>query len=424
MILELRVKNFLSFKDEVVFSFEATKDKNLEDYHVVEITPKVRILRLAIIYGANTSGKSNLLNVFEFLRSFWLNITNNKDENTKAIPFLLDSITPNNPSEFSLTFYANKTKYIYSLKINQNKVLLEKLYFYSSNRRTLIFERKLDNNVSNIHFNEAKIKISQAEKDEIRVKCLNNMSVIAAYNQVNTSIEEIEEAINWMKNQYMPLINNKTNLSDYTKNKLKEDASLKEYILNFLFKADFHIADIKIEKVRKEISKHLLDSLEQQGIISKEKRLEIENETIDKLFFEHRIINNDDKEEFYFLPEGLESLGTIRTFGLTGVLKTLIDKNGFLAIDEIENSLHPKLIEFIIEDFLKHKGESQLLLTTHYDGLLEEYDLLRNDNIWFANKQEDGSTELYSLSDFSGLKRISSLQKAYKYGQFGAIPNI
>jgi AAA15 family ATPase/GTPase len=82
------------------------------------------------------------------------------------------------------------------------------------------------------------------------------------------------------------------------------------------------------------------------------------------------------------------------------------------------------LIAFIIEDFFKQKGQSQLLLTTHYDGLLAEDDLLRKDSIWFTNKRANGSTELYSLADFKGLNRISSLQRAYRYGRFGAVPNI
>ena len=143
-----------------------------------------------------------------------------------------------------------------------------------------------------------------------------------------------------------------------------------------------------------------------------------------KTEFEHKIINKDGVSKLYKLSKGLQSEGTLRTLGLAGAISQLVDRNAFLAIDEIESSLHPRLIEFIIEDFLKQKGRSQLLITTHYDGLLEEDDLLRKDSIWFTNKKENGATELYSLADFKALNRISSLQKAYKYGKFGAIPNI
>lgn len=82
------------------------------------------------------------------------------------------------------------------------------------------------------------------------------------------------------------------------------------------------------------------------------------------------------------------------------------------------------MIEHIIERFLKESEQAQLLLTTHYDGLLGEEDLLRKDNVWFTEKNPDGSSELYPLTDFKGLNRISSLPKAYKFGKFGAVPNL
>jgi len=82
------------------------------------------------------------------------------------------------------------------------------------------------------------------------------------------------------------------------------------------------------------------------------------------------------------------------------------------------------LIEYVIEQFLRKSEQSQLLVATHYDNLFDEDDLLRKDNFWFTEKGEDGSTKLYPLSSFNGLNRISSLQKAYKFGKFGAVPNI
>jgi len=97
----------------------------------------------------------------------------------------------------------------------------------------------------------------------------------------------------------------------------------------------------------------------------------------------------------------------------------------FLSIDEIESSLHPELIEFILEQFLKENSRSQLLVTTHYDPLLNTIDdLIRRDSVWFTEKGEDGSSELYSLSDFKGLNKIRSFLKSYRNGRFGALPNI
>ena len=144
MILELKIKNFLSFRDEVTFSFEATKDQSFEDYQVVKVAPNTRVLRLAIVYGANASGKSNLLNVFDFLRNFWFEIPEDKDESTGVIPFLLDEETPQEPSEFSLTFYTDGIKHLYSLILDKKKVISEKLFVYPGTQPALIFERKLN----------------------------------------------------------------------------------------------------------------------------------------------------------------------------------------------------------------------------------------------------------------------------------------
>ncbi len=426
MILELKIKNFLSFKEEVTFSFEATKDKAFEDYQVVEIAPNTRILRLAIVYGANASGKSNLLNAFEFLNHFWFDITDNKDEETGVIPFLLDGKTPNEPSEFSLIFYVNNQKYTYNLELQKNKVLTEKLYCYPGTQPALIFERKLVNNVSEITFNTNRIKVTQTAKDEITIKCLANMSVFAAYNQVNVNISEIESVVTWMKNQFMNTIEPDTGLVGYAENLISQDDSFKQYILDFLHRADYNIADINTEIIDRDMPERMLSLFLESDIPNEEKERLKREKTIKhaKTTFEHRILNATGKEDFYKLPKNFQSEGTLRTFGLASAINQVVKNNAFLAIDEIESSLHPKLVEFIIENFCKQPGQSQLLLTTHYDGLLEEDDLLRKDSIWFTNKKEDGSTELYSLADFKGVNRISSLQKAYKYGKFGATPNI
>lgn len=164
-----------------------------------------------------------------------------------------------------------------------------------------------------------------------------------------------------------------------------------------LQEADFNISDISAKE--------------------KETPMGVMQDTI----FQHKVYDAKGVDSFYEFPEVLESQGTIRTMRLAGCIQETVVNNAFLAVDEIESSFHPKLIEYIIERFLKESHYAQLLLTTHYDGLLAEEDLLRKDNVWFTEKRSDGGTILYSLTDFKGLNRISSLQKAYK---LEAIPNI
>jgi len=403
MIAELKFKNLLSFRDEAVFSFEADKSKDMESYHVVEVAPGVRLLKLAVIYGANASGKSNFILIYDFLRKFLFQTLANKSTATGVVSFLLDNRSSKEPASISLTFYIQKenqvaVKCVYSLELTKSHIVKESLMHYTSQQPTSIFERAIENGVSTIKYGY-KVKLTTAAKEEISLKCLPNMSVFAAYQQVNINVPEIEDVLAYFRNQMLPAISPAKNLKQYSDDKISNQHS-KEYILKYLQEADFNISDI---------SEHKQDS--PTGVVR-------------DLIFQHRVQDENGNALVFEFPELLESQGTIRTMGLAGCIEETLANNSFLAVDEIESSLHPRLIEYIIERFLKESDQAQMLITTHYDGLLAEDDLLRNDNVWFTEKNKDGATVLYPLTDFKGLNRISSLQKAYKFGKFGAVPNL
>lgn len=402
MIAEIKFKNMFSFRDETVLSFEADKSKDLESYHVVELAPDVKLLKLAVIYGANASGKSNIIKVCDFIRSFITCTPLNKAELIKIVPFLLNRTSKEQASEFSVSIYAmngdKAIRYVYSVLLETTHIVRETLIYYLSQQPATVFERSMENNVSSIKFGQ-KVKISTAAKEEITLKCLPNMSVFAAYMQVNTNIAEMETALQYLTKQMMPAIVPTSSLSRYAEEAIKKETA-KEYILRYLQEADFNISNIS----------------------SKEQ--ETKKGVVNYTMYQHKVSSGLGGNDYYEFPELYESDGTIRTFGLASQIQNSIGSNAFLAVDEIESSLHPKLIEYMIERFLKESKQAQLLLTTHYDGLLGEEDLLRKDNIWFAEKNTDGASVLYPLTDFKGLNRISSLQKAYKFGKFGAVPNL
>jgi len=424
MIHSLSIKNFLSFKDEVKISFEATRDTHLEDAHIVTIADGVRLNKLGIVYGYNASGKSNLLQAFHFLRDFWFTTVDDKDENIDVIPFMLDDNSRNNPSEFTLYFYHESIKYSYHLSLKGNTVLHEKLDFYPGVQPAKIFERTFKDGISVINFGN-KIKVSSIAKEEINLKCLKNISVLAAYNQVNVSIDELNSASLWMKERVMQSIEPSTYLKDYTASLVNDNTEAKKYVLDYLQRADFNIVDIESKEFDRDIPDELISMAKASGMPKKElERLEKEKtiKMLDTNFHHSVIINN--KEEKRPLDIDWQSDGTKRIFGLSGAIFRTLQQDAFLTIDEIESKLHPRLIEYVIEQFLRKSKQSQLLVATHYDNLIDEDDLLRKDNFWFTEKGEDGGTKLYPLSNFKGLGRISSLQKAYKYGKFGAVPNI
>ena len=427
MIAEIRIKNYLSFRDEVVLNFEATKDTTFEESQVVQVTPKVRLLRFALIFGANASGKSNLLSALEFLRSFWFAKKQDLDEETGAIPFLLDTETPAEPSEFNIKFYIGDKRYWYMLQLNERQVIKEALYIYNSVQPSSLFLRKMEGTQSVVKLNGSLVKASTTIVEQLNLKCLPNMSFFAARNQVNCALGSIDEVRDWMRNNMMQIIDPNVKMFAYAGKKMEKDAELKKYLLDFIHKADYNITDVYSERESVPIPDFTRTSiLEDDTLPPKLKERMLSENRIERLNtdFQHTVRNKRGVEQ-YRLSNELQSAGTRRTFGLEAAIYEAIQSEGILPIDELESSLHPELVEFIIEHFLRKPGRSQLIVTTHYDPLLNTVDdLFRKDSVWFTEKGDDGHTRLYSLTDFKGLSKISSFQKSYRNGVFGALPNI
>ena len=428
MIQEIKIKNFLSFKEEVTFSFVASNDKFAEDSQVVKINENTRLLRFAIVYGYNASGKSNLLGVFDFLSQFWTYKPKDVDIKTGVIPFRLDNQSPNEPSCFELIFYVQDTRYWYQLQLDERQVYLEKLSYYKTTQPIMLFERVLQDGQSVVNINQNAEKISAAAKELITINCLKNLSFFVARNQVNVSLPIIDAAKDWMKNQVMPVIFPNTRLTSYAEKLVSKSQKLSNHLVQFLSQADFNITDISSTVIDHQLSDDDVNYLTENNS-DEETLLEIERikkeRTIQqiKTVFEHTVENENGRES-YQLDKRFESEGTIRTFGIETAIYEALSSVSILPIDEIETSLHPKLLEKILYDYLKTPSRSQLIVATHNDGLLDLVDdLIRKDSVWFTNKDKAGVTELYKLTDFRGVNRLSSIREAYRNKRFGATMN-
>ena len=411
MIQELKIKNFLSFKDEVTFSFEATRDTFADEYQVVEVAPGVRLLRFAMVYGANASGKSNLLKAMEFLRSFWRKQARSIEETTSVIPFLFDKETREEPSRFELVFYVGGVKYNYQLELDENQVYLEKLNYYKSVQPTMLFVRELKDNKSVITYNASVVKLSPTEKEKISVECLKNMSFFAALGKTNVGLPELNTVRQWMMTHFEQMVDPTLSLTETAEAKLSNDVALKNYLVEYFKNAHFDISDIETQT---------FDSSPVDVPFERTKKSITLTIKSYRTFFEHLVVNGEEKEK-YKLPIYLESYGTRRIFGLATAIYDVQSKGGFLMVDEIEASLHPKFLEKLLFEYFKNKSQSQMLVTIHDDSLLDLVnDLVRKDSIWFTEKKASGTTDLYCLTDFKGLNRISSIRAAYRMGRFGA----
>lgn len=427
MIQEIKIKNFLSFKDEVTFSFEATNDKFAEESQVVTINKNTRLLRFAIIYGYNASGKSNLLSVLDFLSYFWSVKPKDLDSKTGVIPFKLDRVSPKEPSSFELVFFVQDTKYWYQLELDQHQVYLEKLSYYKTTQPIMLFERTLKDGRSNIQFNPKAEKVSATEKEMISVNCWKNISFFVARNQVNVSLPIIDEAKEWMRNRLMSVISPTINLNLYAQKKLEESNELRSYIVEFLHTADFNITNISSHIISEKLPDAVVEFLTKDNDDTDEASIR-ETERIKKertikhvqTTFEHTVENNNGKE-IYQMDMKSESTGTMRTLGIEAAVYETLNRKAVLPIDELETSLHPTLLEKILFEYLKTNSRSQLIVTTHNDGLLDLIDdLIRKDSVWFTEKKKSGVTDLYKLTDFRGLNRLSSIREAYRNKRFGA----
>lgn len=427
MIQELKVRNFLSFKDEVILSFEATKDVALEDSNVVEVAPGVRLLRFAMVMGANASGKSNLLKALDYLRMWWFARPEDVDEETGFVPFKLNNHSGGEPTEIELRFWTGGVKYWYQLRLSEKEVLNEKLFIYRSVQPTLVMSRELENGHSVISYNQTVLKVSSAVQEALQVKCLNNMSFFAARGQVNASLPVIDEVRDWMRKSILPMISPQTMMFDYAVENMHEDKELHDYIIDFLRASDFNISEIISKEVVSQVPANFLDMFLNSPTLPKEEKERIKKEkTIKELntTFTHRV-EVDGNEKFYPMDVDNESFGTCRSIGLEAAVYAACKEQALLNVDEFDASMHHDLIMYMIKDFLGRKNESQMLVSTHYLPLLTAVDkIIRRDCVWFTEKGKDGVSTLSTLVEFKGLNRMSNYMNAYIEGRFGAKPDI
>lgn len=392
MIQELKIKNFKSFRDETELSFEPTGEDRYNS--VVTMPDGVQLLRFAVVLGANASGKSNLLEAIEFLRTFWNNIPETNNDGTDVQPFLMRKDALEFDTEFELKFYVDGIRYCYQLVINPEKVCREVLFVYLSNRPTKVVCREDADGVSKLTFNPAVARLSQSEVDVMSMNCLRNMSVLAVLKKVNIAVPYLDNMSRWIDSRMLPLQSGTLSyMSQEAKRHIADSEEFREYLIQFAKEADFNISDIKVQKIA--------------------------------ALFGHTVQNETGVED-YFMPETCQSAGTKRMVELESLIYTQLKRQAFLCIDEIEASMHPNLMEYILAKFINTPdNQSQLFVSTHYDPILKDIDdIFGKDSVWFTEKGMDGNTSLFSLTDFKGLNKLSSIHRAYMNGQFGALPNV
>jgi AAA15 family ATPase/GTPase len=431
MIIGFSVRNFKSIKDKVTLSFEADNSKDLENYYVIEPIPGLRLLKLGLIYGPNGSGKTTILEALSFLRKLIVTPVEKKTDILDFKPFLFDEDTPNQNSEFEISFVASGKKFLYAVQFDIESVASEQLYFYSPNK-SLVYQRSTDKNkqITNIEFGN-KIKINKAYKSALEANTLWNNTVLGGFLKTNIESMQLKEVSDWFYDELAPLMRPETSIRRSLTNGLQFGDVKKERMVQLLKKANFKVNEIYVETKPHTLAESG-DHLKKSDVIfplenneNKGQEDVLKDETSTEIYLSH-LVKNGNGEVSYRLALSQESKGTQRYFEFSGLLDILINGSYIISIDEMEASLHPDLVKHFLLLFLVNAKQSQLIVTTHYRELFLDRDILRDDVIWFTEKKEDGSTELYSLNDFdsSVVRDTTSVYNAYKTGKLGAVPEL
>lgn len=426
MIINFSVENFGSIKEKQTLSFLANKSDHLEDYYIIEPIKGLRLNKLALIYGANASGKTTVLKALDFLRKICTEPFDKKTEKFDFEPFLFDEKTPKQNTKFELEFVQNGIKYFYEVELNKNCIVKERLYNFNPNK-ALVFERSTDEarELTSIRFGRKILKRKHLE-ESLEIFTLWNNTVIAGFLKSNVEkFSPVEAVINNLIDYF---IDEHKSFEQNVSNLISDSFINKKFILNVLKKADFNIVDIIVEVNKIPYSDQQVDSIsrfytdEGKSLLFKlHKNQDLYHSEVKTEFI------HSSKERFYNIPIGMESDGTRKYYGISSILNNLIFYNSIQCVDELESSLHPDLFNhFLLTYLVNGKKESQLIATTHNREILNNRDIFRDDAIWFTDKNEDSATDLYSLADFdsSVVRDTSNVLNAYKSGKLGGVPNL
>jgi uncharacterized protein len=390
MLLEFSVSNFRSIKDVQTLSFLATTMNEHEKTNTIQVTDKVRLLKSTAIYGANGSGKSNLVKAMWAMVNFAKAPFEDRKKFEEHIqPFKLNTSTRNEGSFFQIMFILDGKTYRYGFVYLKGKITSEWLFGTANKNEVEFFTR----DEQKIYINKERFKEgigleSKTREDNLFLNVVFEFNgkianIIKGYLSEIFIIQALDEKI--LQSFSYSLIQNKAN---------------KHRLLDMLKLADLDIYDIGLEENYDQKTRQIIS----QRKIFNENGQEVGLETLDF-----------DKEA---------SAGTKKMLNYAGVFVHLLKSGGIIIIDEFDTKFHTSLTKAIVKLFNSEKNKTtQLCFVTHETNLLDN-DLLRRDQIYFAEKNQRGETSIYSLNEIKGVRNDSSLEKDYIKGKYGAIPFI
>jgi len=416
MLIQFRFKNFRSFRDEQVLSMVASTDKTLRDENTIHATTlsKQRLVRSAVVYGANASGKSNLVSALGFVKSF---VQHSADQELEAEiplqPFLLDNTSSKSRSEFEVTFIHKGIRYQYGFSVDRKRVYEEWLIAYPKGQPQKWFERSPSSESKSEWYFGSQLKGEKGKLVSLTRPDVLFLSVAAKFNH-----EQLSSVYQWFS-KYLRVIEADRDASHffYTAKKALASQPFSVKLGELLRFADFGVADFSIEK-SESLPEDMPEEL-RQLITSGRGRVQWSGQFNVQL--RHRVSGSMETSIPLSLDD--ESKGTRRLFSIGGPWIDVLQHGYTLVVDELGSSLHPLLARELVSMF--HSSDlnprnAQLVFDTHDTTLLDS-SIFRRDQVWFVEKDNGSVSHLYPLLDFSPRKE-EALGRGYLRGRYGAIP--
>jgi AAA15 family ATPase/GTPase len=414
MLIEFRVKNFRSLRDEQVLSLVASADKTYRDTHTVATGLKASpaLLRSAVVYGANAGGKSNLVKALQYMRGVVV-------ESATAIqpgqlfsvqPFRLDGASASQPTSFEVSFLLDGVRHQYGFTMTAERIVSEHLLVYKAFKPQRWFERSVDAQTGkDVYEFGAGLK---GAKNLWEGATRTNGLFLSTAVQLNS--EALRPVFDWFMNQLV-IFNETSPLVPQLSVQMLQQAEQRRAICAFLSAADISIADIDVVTNRRPGQVVRFDAVAGQTEVRTE---EIEEH---QLRFHH--VTEHGKAVFDLADE---SSGTRNLLFLAGPVLDILRKGMTLVIDELDTSLHTLLVRELVRLFHQpevNQAGAQLIFTTHDTSLLDAPDLFRRDQVWLVEKDAAQASTLLSLSEFSPRKN-EALERGYLMGRYGGVPFI
>lgn len=412
MLVEFRVKNFRSLRDEQVLSLVASKDKTLNDTHTQRtgITAAPALVRSAVVYGANASGKSNLIKALQYMRGVVTeSATAIQPGQTFAVqPFRLDAESADLPTEFEVTFLLDGVRYQYGFAMNAQRVVSEHLLVYKAFKPQRWFSRNFDASTDkDVYEFGSGLK---GPKNLWEGATRPNSLFLSMAVQLNS--ESLRPVFEWFSKRLV-IFNEQAQLSPQVSIQMLKQADGRKEICNFLSSADISISDIDVE------TRKVPGQSVHVDLVAGNTEVRLEDMEEHKLRFHH--VTDQGKAVFDLMDE---SNGTRNLLFLAGPVLDILSKGLTLVVDELDTSLHTLLVRELVRLFHSpqiNASGAQLIFTTHDTSLLDAPDLFRRDQIWFVEKNLNQSSTLVSLSEFSPRKN-EALERGYLMGRYGGVP--